>query len=72
MGEGWLQSYVADFTRRFASLLSYNFRDFSPSLALSILLADSSSRISNSNDNINRNEELVLENSNNNEETGSI
>ncbi|CAH3162773.1 unnamed protein product, partial [Porites evermanni] len=35
--ENWLQAYMADFRRRFLSLLSYQFRSFHPSLALSIL-----------------------------------
>lgn len=35
--DNWLQAYMADFRRRFLSLLSYQFRNFQPSLALSIL-----------------------------------
>ncbi|PFX32054.1 Polycomb protein l(1)G0020 [Stylophora pistillata] len=35
--DNWLQAYMADFRRRFLSLLSYQFRNFRPSLALSIL-----------------------------------
>ncbi|KAM7435703.1 N-acetyltransferase 10 [Porites harrisoni] len=35
--ENWLQAYMTDFRRRFLSLLSYQFRSFHPSLALSIL-----------------------------------
>jgi len=35
--DNWLQAYMADFRRRFLSLLSYQFRSYSPSLALSIL-----------------------------------
>ncbi|XP_063934411.1 RNA cytidine acetyltransferase-like [Zophobas morio] len=35
--KGWLQNYLSDFQKRFTSLLSYQFRRFSPSLALSVL-----------------------------------
>lgn len=35
--DNWLQAYMTDFRRRFLSLLSYQFRNFQPSLALSIL-----------------------------------
>jgi len=35
--ENWLSAYMTDFCRRFLSLLSYQFRSFYPSLALSIL-----------------------------------
>jgi len=35
--DNWLQAYMADFRRRFLALLSYQFRSYSPSLALSIL-----------------------------------
>ncbi|RMX60078.1 hypothetical protein pdam_00004498 [Pocillopora damicornis] len=35
--DNWLQAYMTDFRRRFLSLLSYQFRNFRPSLALSIL-----------------------------------
>lgn len=33
----WLKEYFQDFRRRFISLLSYQFRDFTPQTALSIL-----------------------------------
>lgn len=35
--ENWLSAYMADFRRRFLSLLSFQFHSFYPSLALSIL-----------------------------------
>ncbi|XP_068673287.1 RNA cytidine acetyltransferase-like [Montipora foliosa] len=35
--ESWLSAYIADFRRRFLSLLSYQFRSFPPSVALSML-----------------------------------
>ncbi|KAL9955538.1 hypothetical protein ACROYT_G036875 [Oculina patagonica] len=35
--DNWLQAYMADFCRRLLSLLSYQFRSFQPSLALSML-----------------------------------
>ncbi|OXA52954.1 RNA cytidine acetyltransferase [Folsomia candida] len=37
-GQEWLQDYFKDFRRRFMSLLSYQFKAFTPALALSILL----------------------------------
>ncbi|KAJ7375753.1 N-acetyltransferase 10, partial [Desmophyllum pertusum] len=36
-GDNWLQAYMADFRRRFLSLLSYQFHSFYPSLSLSML-----------------------------------
>ncbi|XP_061182821.1 RNA cytidine acetyltransferase-like [Saccostrea echinata] len=35
--ESWLQAFWKDFRRRFVSLLSYQFKNFTPSMALSIL-----------------------------------
>ncbi|XP_062604451.1 RNA cytidine acetyltransferase-like, partial [Saccostrea cucullata] len=35
--ESWLQAFWKDFRRRFVSLLAYQFRNFTPSMALSIL-----------------------------------
>ncbi|ODN05444.1 N-acetyltransferase 10, partial [Orchesella cincta] len=37
LSSSWLQEYFRDFCRRFISLLGYQFRTFSPALALSIL-----------------------------------
>lgn len=37
MNSSWLQEYFRDFSRRFISLLGFQFRNFQPSLALSIL-----------------------------------
>lgn len=34
----WLSAYWKDFRRRFVSLLSYQFKKFPPSMALSVLL----------------------------------
>ena len=36
-GDAWLPKFFADFSKRFLSLLSYQFRTFSPKLALMIL-----------------------------------
>ena len=36
-GQNWIDTYWTDFHRRFVSLLSFNFRKFSPDLALSVL-----------------------------------
>lgn len=35
---GWLMPFILDFRHRFLTLLSYEFRSFAPSLALSIVL----------------------------------
>lgn len=35
--DDWLKAYWVDFRRRFVSLLSYQFRLFTPALALSVL-----------------------------------
>ena len=37
MRDGWLREFVSDFRRRFVSLLSYQFTNFSSALALSVL-----------------------------------
>lgn len=37
MNSNWLQEYFRDFCRRYVSLLGFQFRNFPPSLALSIL-----------------------------------
>lgn len=39
--EDWLMAYWVDFRRRFISLLSYQFRAFTPSIALGVLISKS-------------------------------